>query len=248
MSDRPRLAVLVVLAAAGVGAGAYFLWPSGRHIASCPPVHAPMPKDARRALAAYAKRIRHSVERQPDGQREESWADPLTGHTREVVFRAGRAESALETIRSGRWMRSVWVLYDGHAWMSHRTRVPAGASIGFTAADEAQANRDNIVHGRARIVGRSVVDGRQAVRLHEALAPPTLGLDTLVDSLTYLTLREHFTAGGVVSTTDEDWLPRSTANIAKTRLAIPAGFARLRDQRTYTSSSQTVTLRSRRCA
>lgn len=249
MSDRPRLAVLAVLAAAGAAAGAYFLWPSGRHVASCPPPHAPMPKEARRALTAYAGRIRHTVERQVDGQREESWADTLTGRTREVVFRDGRAESALETIRGVRWMRSIWVLYDGRVWTSHRTRVPAGASIAFTAVDEAQANRDNVVHGRARIVGKSRVDGMQAVRLHEALAPPALGLDTWVDSNTYLTLRQRFTAGGLASTTDEDWLPRTPANVAKTRLVIPVGFKRPSDRETvFTSGSRTIKLRSRRCA
>jgi len=249
MSSRPRLAVLAVLAAAGAAAGAYFLWPSGRHVAACPPVHEPMPERAQNALDAYAGRIRHTVEHESSGQRREGWADPLMGLTREVVIRPdGRVESAFETIRSGRWMDSVWVLYDARAWMSHRMRVPVGASIGFTAADEAQANRDKVAHGTARVVGKDVVGGRQAIRVHEVLGLGGFALDTWVDPLTYVTLRTRSTLGGATATTDEAWLPRSAANVAKTRLVIPAGFTHPSDLGTaFTSSDQTVTMPSRSC-
>jgi hypothetical protein len=257
MSVRPRVAVLAVLAAAGAAAGGYFLWPGGRHVAaSCPPLHAPVPKEAQNALASYVGRIRHSVERQPNGERQETWADSLAGRTREVLIRPdGHVENAFETIRSGRWMRTVWVLYDGHAWMSHRMRVPAGASLGFTAADEGQANRDRVAHRTATIVGKAVIDGKPTLRLrqltrpHRSIDMPSFRIDTWVDALTYVTLRTRIAAGGHTSTTSEDWLPRNSANVARTRIAIPAGFTRAQRRASdFTASTQSVTLRSRDCA
>src|SRR5262245_3047603 len=107
MSSRPRLAVLGVLAAVGAAAGAYFLWPSARHVASCPSLHAPTPSAAKKALAAYAGRIRHTIERQPGAARQELWSDPLGGRTRQLIIRPdGRIASALTTIRTRQSARS----------------------------------------------------------------------------------------------------------------------------------------------
>jgi len=79
MSARPRLAVLAVLAAGGTAFGGYYLWPSGRHIASCALKHAPVPPAAQKALAAYTNRIRYEVSRDADGSRESDWYDVRTG-------------------------------------------------------------------------------------------------------------------------------------------------------------------------
>jgi hypothetical protein len=66
---RPQLAVAAVLAAGGVVTGGYYLWPKPRHIDACAPRHAPVPAAAKQALAAYAGRIRHEVQRSDQGSR-----------------------------------------------------------------------------------------------------------------------------------------------------------------------------------
>jgi hypothetical protein len=47
--------------AGGAAFGGYYLWRSGRHIASCAPEHATVPAAAQKALAAYTGWIRHTV-------------------------------------------------------------------------------------------------------------------------------------------------------------------------------------------
>src|SRR4051812_5401000 len=61
VGTRPGLAVAGPLAAGGAVPGGFYLWPSGRHLADCPAVQAPVPAAAQKALAAYAGLIRHEV-------------------------------------------------------------------------------------------------------------------------------------------------------------------------------------------
>jgi hypothetical protein len=243
MSSRPRLAVVAVLAAAGVVAGGYYLWPKGRHIASCPPLHAPVPAAAKKALAAYLGRIQHDVERSRDGTHDESWYDSLTGASRQVSYdAAGRVTDEFATIPAGTFERTVTVFYDGRRWVSGRQALPSGYH-GESAANGAQVNRDNVFRGRARIVGGDVVEGRPALHLREVVHIPAIKpasfhlpkgfpvpkqalratkftIDTWVDPVTYVTVRIR--QGSSVN--DESWLPRTAGNIARTRAVIPAGF------------------------
>src|SRR5689334_8356741 len=96
--SRLRLAVLAVFAAGGAVFGGYYLWPSGRHVAVCAPVHAPVPAAAQKVLARYAGRIRHDAERSQPRSHEENWSDPLTGHTRYLTYEHGRLTFAYGTV------------------------------------------------------------------------------------------------------------------------------------------------------
>ena len=55
---------------------------------------------------------------------------------------------------------------------------------------------------------------------------PAFTVDTWVDPLTYLTVRSRFGGQSNPTITDETWLPRTPANLAKTKLIIPPGFKR----------------------
>jgi hypothetical protein len=234
VSDRPRLAVLAVLAAAGVAFGGYYLWPSGRHIAGC---HAPVPRAAQKALAEYRGRIRHDVQRSPTA-RIESWSDSLTGRMRQLVFERGRLVVAYGDSLENGVKQAVWVHYDRGTWTSQQVGVGTGATNDNGAAVTAQRNRDRVAQGKAEVVGRERIDGRQLLRLRQFVpasakpgfghvSPPGYHLDTWVDPLTYISIRDRFTTRGQSSTTDETWLPRNAHNVALTRLAIPAGFKRV---------------------
>jgi hypothetical protein len=70
---------------------------------------------------------------------------------------------------------------------------------------------------------KPVVPGR--VQLPKALRQPRLlRIDTWVDPLTYLPVRTRSDSGFGWSVADTTWLPRTPANIAKTRLVVPRGF------------------------
>jgi hypothetical protein len=250
MSLQPRLAVLAVLAAGGAAFGGYYLWPSGRHVASCAPTHAPVPAAAQKALAAYAGRIRHDVQRPDPATREESWSDPLTGRTRYAVYERGRLMFAFGTVPTGGVPREVWVDYGGRSWRSEplkfRGTITTSSLTRETnaAAAGAQANRDKVARGTAVIVGKELVGGRETLRLRETVhppkpsfhaiggltqrvhipPPPAIHLDTWVDPLTYVTRRTRTTVRGHSSVSDETWLPRTPTNIAATHIVIPDGF------------------------
>jgi hypothetical protein len=259
MSLPPRLAVLAVLAAGGAAFGGYYLWPSGRHVASCAPVHAPVPSGAEKALAPFAGRIRHDVERSEAGSHEEIWSDPLTGSTRSLGFVHGRLTFAYGTVPTSGAPRSVWIDYPARVWASEPLRLPGNKSLttlANAAAEAAQVNRDKVAHGKASIVGKEAVDGRQTLDLRETVhlprprfraiggithrvripPQPSLHVDTWVDPLTYVTVRTRVRVRGSSSVTDETWLPRTPANVAATRIVIPDGFShQLQRSRVVTS-------------
>jgi hypothetical protein len=230
---QPRLAVAAALAAVGVGAGGYYLWPKGRDLSACAPLH------------GYAGRIRHDVERTYEGvraQREETWYDSLTGAQREVTFGAdGRMTREIGTIRSGEKARSIWVAYPERSW--YVTRDPFWQlAQPDAAAVVAQSYREKVVRRKARIVGRALVDGRAALRLHETVKPlrpsfpgssaptrtfPVLEIDTWVDPVTYVPVRTRTVIGDDWTQVDSTWLPRTAANVAKTQVGVPSGFRRI---------------------
>ena len=112
------------------------------------------------------------------------------------------------------------------------------------AADVAQSNRDDVADGKATILGRDTIDRRDTLHLRKTVNPPqpklpagafpkdvgrhllSFRVDTWVDPLTYLPLRIETTIRGHSSVMDDSWLPRTAAVLAKTRVAIPAGFKR----------------------
>src|SRR5439155_12405637 len=72
-------------------------------------------------------------------------------------------------------------------------------------------------------------DGHETLKLHETLAArafPRMQMDTWVDRLTYVPVRTRTAIHGHWLQTDSTWLPRTPANVAKTKLVIPRGFRR----------------------
>src|SRR5439155_6976535 len=141
-----------------------------------------------------------------------------------------------------------------HTWLSRRNGT---MRYHFhprpdAAAASAQANRDKVQRRRANIVGRQRIGAVTVIHLREivhvpsqrarvpkSFKPPkgfrlpklpamTYRLDTWVDPLTYLTIRSEYTAHGRSAVTNEEWLERTAANVAKTIVRIPRGFTRER--------------------
>lgn len=230
---RPRLAVAAVLAAVGVAAGGYYLWPKGRSLSPCTPTG---------ALAAYAGRIRHDVERtSEDARRAETWYDALTGAQREVSFDAeGRVVREIGTIRR-RTSRSIWVAPEERTWYSTRDPVWQLAQPDALPV-VARTYREKVARGRARALGRERIEGHEVLQLHETVKPlravlpgaaaplrpsQPLEIDTWVDPLTYVPVRTRSELEGSWTQVDSTWLPRTPANVAKTRVVVPRGFGRI---------------------
>jgi hypothetical protein len=239
---RPRLAVAAVLAAVSVAAGAYYLWPKGRDVACAPPP-TQVSEAARQALDSYTGRIRHDVERTDERAREaETWWDPVTGAQRQVSFDdVGDPTVEVGTVRDGKTPHTIWVAYQERTWYTNRDPTALVAQPD-AAAVEAQAYRDRVARGRARVVGRARLGGHAALELHETVVPlrlsvpgsppparraPALQIETWVDRLTYVPLRMRTASGGHWSEVDSTWLPRTTASVAKTKVVIPPGFRRI---------------------
>lgn len=240
MPRRLRLVNLALLVLSGVTIAAFVLWPRTDHTATgCGP--APVSAEAKRALAAYGGWIGHTVAQMRGGLREETWSDPVTGRSHQVSVDArGRITNESSTSWSGNTAETVWVINAARRWMSTRQRLPAAFrhQPRNGAAASAQVYRDKVWRGAAKVLGRERIDSRDTLHLRETIKPPPMTLpkglpaeirvprqpafrlDTWVDPLTSLPLRTRF-AGAI---TDEEWLPRSPANVAKTRLVIPPGF------------------------
>ena len=241
--------MLAVLAAGGAAFGGYFLWPSGREPARCLALRARVPAAAKAALAAYDGRIRFDRYRS-SGSVDESWYDTLSARSRQVSFdNRGRITDVFADVPAGRYVRTVWVMYDAHEWTVDRVPLPKGFHA-QSAAEVAQANRDKVARGRATIVGRDRIAGREAVHLREVVRIPGVDpaklhlptgspvpkallrtrrfeVDTWVDPLTYLTVRTRSPG----ETSDETWLPRTGATLAKLKVVVPKGFTRSIPQR-----------------
>jgi hypothetical protein len=249
---RPPLAVAAVLAAVSVAASAYYLWPKGRHVDACAP-RVPVSEAARQALDSYTGRIRHDVERTDEStQRHETWYDPETGGQRDVTFDGdGQPIVATETIRRGKTARAFWVAYEERTWYSSRAPAallpePDSASV------EARTYRDRVAERKARVIGRRRIRGQETLDLHQTVVPLRLSvpgspppvrpaqrlqIDTWVDRLAYVPLRTRSASGGHWTQIDSSWLPRTAANVARTKVVIPRGFTRIHPS---TSSSDKV--------
>jgi hypothetical protein len=148
--------------------------------------------------------------------------------------------------------------------MSHTLPLPGKITIANAAAEGAQFNRDRVLRHTATVVGRSAIEGRQTIHLRETVhppastranlparvqlpRPPAYRLDTWVDPLTYVTVRTQLTVKGHASVTDEEWLPRTAANLARTRIVIPRGFKHEIDSGTVLTGTDSFEV-SARCA
>jgi hypothetical protein len=206
---------------------------------------APVPARAKAILATYAGRISYSVDHENGVVRERRWSDPITGSNRELSFdSSGRLTEEIGTIRHGRSLVTVFVTTATRTWLTFPSKSPSKFIARNLAAEDAEGFRDQVARGTAHVVGRAKVDGHATLRLHQVIhpqlpkpanlpkgaafprlpKPPPFRVDTWVDSLTFLPVRTRTSNPGGSFTTDEYWLLRTPANVAKTKLTIPLGF------------------------
>jgi hypothetical protein len=188
---------------------------------------------------------------------------------RQVTYGArGRIVNEFGTTTHGATQRWTIVLYAERTWTTLGSRVPVPAGRGDAVAQIAQSYRDKLANRRAVLVGRVLFDGHETLQLRETLhfrapplpklpkglklpkgfhfhfpAPPPLRIETWVDALTYLPVQTLTGPPGHQSRTETTWLPRTPANIAKTKLVIPLGFKRLvpHQGNGFSSSFQLIT-------
>ena len=236
--------------AAGAVAGIVYAFAGHSHAArtACG-VPAPLSSNAHSLLAAESTRIRATVTRTGGRVGEESWADPVTQRTRQLSFgRYGRVNGQFESVRRGGTDVTTFVDYDGRTWLTKSTAVSHGEGTVETPAEESKTYRTGIENGEQKIVGHELVDGAATLHLRQVSHDPasrpklppgwpknakvpmiparTIRVDTWVDASTYVPVRTEAGFGDTPSQTSETWLPRTPANVAKTRLVIPAGFRR----------------------
>ena len=234
----PRLSVAALLALAGFVAGAVFLWPHGRAAACVRPGR--LSGEAVSRLAGYAGRIEHGVQHSGDGMREEWWIDSATGNSRQLVLdKRGGAVSEFATAYTGPIERMAWIFYNEGTWQTSAQRVHVHRNRN-PALSVAQANVDRVAEHRATIVGRAATihlreirhlampKGKLSAAMRKQIARTrTVHIDTWVDPVTYLTVRELFRDVTGSSAIAEHWLPRTRANVARTKLVVPDGFRRV---------------------
>jgi hypothetical protein len=114
-----------------------------------------------------------------------------------------------------------------HVWSEcHSTFV-----LGFTL--DAAGIRAEIANGQFTIIGRTILDGQQAIDVKFSVppnneAPPHVTAERMwVNATTYLPMRDYVRmSNGQQSITDYLFLPPTPENLAKLRPVIPAGYTR----------------------
>jgi len=239
------LALLGVSAVAtGIGLGVYLGTRSSTSSACGSTPAVSVPPAAARSLAADAGLIRHDVDESSNGTRSESWDDPLTQRTRQISFdEAGRIVNESASRMHGRTQISTWVDYADRNWIVDHAILPAAPAGGDGAAAVAADYRRGVANGLARIVGKATIDGLPALHLRQITRIPStpdggvtngmpaeqFRVDAWVDSTTYLPLRLRTSNAGAWTETNETWVPRTPANLAKLSVVIPAGFRQLHE-------------------
>jgi len=114
-----------------------------------------------------------------------------------------------------------------HVW----SECPSKFILGFTL--DAAGIRAEIANGQFTVIGRTELNGQQAIELKMTVppsnqAPPHVTAERLwVNATTYLPMRQHVRwSNGQQSVFDYVFLPPTPANLAKLRPVIPAGYTR----------------------
>ena len=223
MTVRLRLAILAVLVAGGATAAGFALWPSGNRAAAvCPgPTVAPLSTQAQKALDAYATDIRYDIEKTRNGERSDTWVDPVTGATRILLFdEPGRLEAETGQTWTGKTLKSVTVSFETRSWFATTATMASGYVSGSDGAftDSLGVRRD-LGDGSTKTLGKATLNGRTTLHLRQNV------LQLWVDPLTYLPVRTQARA----TTDDITWLPRTASNLLSTRIVVPQGFTQAKE-------------------
>ena len=192
-----------------------------------PPKHGPKPPLANGSTRAGDTR-----------QVNDSWFDPDTGyfinHTYDNGASTPSAASHYPRTAAG---TDTEVNYHARTWYAE----PAGPNelptittgkLGEPLMDSVAGVRAAVQRGDIQVVGHDRINGRDAVHLRYAISRDgdAVTADGWFDSETYAPLKTsyRFTDDNGFSLTETStFLPRTSANVAKAALAIPAGFQRV---------------------
>jgi hypothetical protein len=175
--------------------------------------------------------IEYVVQVRRNGSRLLTWADSSTRRRRTLERRAGvpTEVESVENLQAGQL--TIYTIDLLRRQWSSETISVTGATFD-DPAKLGQTIRRQVASGRFHVVGRGVIAGRAAVHLRRFVTNPhtvagfirTLPVDEWVDASTYLPLRIKEVGGLTQSVSTYRWLPRTSANLAKLDVALPAGF------------------------
>jgi hypothetical protein len=176
------------------------------------------------------------VQQGANGSVLKTWADSRARVRRTMELRPG-STTELETVEDHDGMQLTIYAID----LSRRLWRSETVSVSGVSFDDpsvvVRTIREQIRSGTFHVVGSDVVDGHPAVHLRRFISNPhtivgqisTVPVDEWVDASTYLPLRIEETGGGASSLTTYSWVPRTSANLAKLKLVLPAGFKQTND-------------------
>jgi hypothetical protein len=159
-----------------------------------------------------------------------SWFDPVTGAQRtEHITAHGIESEQAETLTRTPRLRDyhfTQLYYPTRVWYSYTKREPGSASPSSTRSlAQVLLNR---THCPYSVTGQATIAGQRTLVMAPANTTPGVYCDfptIWVNARTYQLVQT--VANGVQGTTtiDQQWLPRTPANIALTQIHVPAGFA-----------------------
>jgi len=157
-----------------------------------------------------------------------------------VTTREGRPFVQNVMGSEGAELRSDTVIYDARTTSLPGVPAPKGETI----AQLGQHYRDLAARGVYDDLGHAQLDGRDTIHLRRSLpldspfGKRTLVTDLWLDALSYLPVLQRSSTDGRPSAVEQnyDWLPRTSANLAKLELVVPDGF-RHREQSSAGCSS-----------
>jgi hypothetical protein len=203
-------------------------------------------------MAANARRIEHSVTRDADGSREESWYDLPTGRDVERSSDPNGKPTDVWTIPAGKLAR-MGHLRGADVLGGSRAAVPPPRSrashrrTGEPRQGLPPAGERRRARRRRWQADASPARARPHPRKVTQLRAVDYQLDTWVDPLTYVTVRARVSGHQGSSVRDVTWPARTPANLARLKLVIPRGFERLATTSAPLIEYSTATT-SRRCA
>jgi hypothetical protein len=117
------------------------------------------------------------------------------------------------------YAKRTWTTYRRHITPLPATPMPSSVPVGPLGIAVGFAR--GITSGGYRVLGSETIGGRETLHLRSN-PPAGHSVDVWIDASTYLVLREL--EPGSRTTVDYDYLRRTPANVAKTRLKVPPGF------------------------
>jgi hypothetical protein len=165
----------------------------------------------------------------PSEQTDDNWYDPDTGYNTAYTYDNGQLTSATRypipisgTETDINYRTRTW--YAEPADKMQVSNSPTG-KLGEPRLDTVAGVKAAVQRSDIQIVGHQRMDGRDATHLRFSITPDGEKItgDVWFDSETYVPLRSTMSYGDAITGTTS-FLPRTAANVAKTKLPVPDGF------------------------